>query len=80
MHFVSGQSNIWYEVTASKYKSLIPSCCGVQSGEHGEKLQFKPGEHQGKVLTVGFTWLKLKTCNWFLVNPASDMKNNASKH
>ena len=71
-HLISGQSNIWYAITASKYQSqVVPK---FTSGEHAEKLKFKPGEHQRKVLTVGFTWLKLKTYNWFLVNPASDMK------
>ena len=78
------KSSIWFLINQTfdmklLLEELIARCCDVvviTSALHAEGLQFKPWQHQGKLLTKWcfFTWLKLRSSILFLINPTIDMK------
>ena len=76
-HFISSQSNLWQEITAQRTNLKVCGVVVITSALQAESLQFKPGQHQGKLIDkmkFFFTWLKFRSSILFLVNPTFDRK------
>ena len=50
-HFISGQSSVWYEIIARSTNRKVLWWNSYHFFLTGRGLQFKPGQHQGKLLT-----------------------------
>ena len=75
-HFISNQSNIWYEITARRTNRKVLWCSGYHVCLTRRRSPVEACTASSKFLTKWcfFTWLKLRSSNLFLINPAFDMK------
>ena len=75
-HFISNQSNIWYEITARRTNRKVLWCSGyhVCFTRRGSPVQAWTASRQVFDKKMFFTWLKLRSSILFLINPTFDMK------
>ena len=61
-HFISSQSNLWQEITAQRTNLKVCGVVVITSALQAESLQFKPGQHQGKLIDkmMFFYLIKIK--------------------
>ena len=72
-HFISSQSNIWYEITARRTNLKVMWCSGYHVCLTRRRSPFQVGKHQGKLFTISCLYLTKKSCTLYLVNSTFDM-------
>ena len=75
-HFISNQSNIWYEITARRTNRKVQWCSGYHVCLTHRRFQVQAWTAARQVFDkmIFFTWLKLRSSILFLINPTFDMK------
>ena len=59
-HFISSQSNIWYEITARRTNLKVMWCSGYHVCLTRRRSQVQAGQHQGKLFTISCLYLTKK--------------------
>ena len=59
-HFISSQSNVWYEITARRTNLKVMWCSGYHVCLTRRRSPFQVGKHQGKLFTISCLYLTKK--------------------